>query len=90
MEDVDEVEVKKENGLLSPEDAERTGQLAEGVRKIKVCHLPLHLRDHSLVNTYAAQAATFSRATKQQWHCRSKEKFKVKYTVRSINTENEQ
>ena len=38
MEDVDEVEVKKENGLLSPEDAERTGQLAEGVRKIKVCY----------------------------------------------------
>jgi hypothetical protein len=37
MEDVDEVEIKKENGLLSPEDAERTGQLAEGVRKIKVC-----------------------------------------------------
>jgi hypothetical protein len=38
MEEVDEVEVKKEDGLLSPEDAERTGQLAEGVRKIKVCH----------------------------------------------------
>jgi len=36
MEDVDEVEIKKENGLLSPEDVERTGELAEGVRKIKV------------------------------------------------------
>jgi hypothetical protein len=36
MEDVDDVEVKKENDLLSPEDAERTGELAEGVRKIKV------------------------------------------------------
>jgi hypothetical protein len=36
MEDVDDVEIKKENALLSPEDAERTGELAEGVRKIKV------------------------------------------------------
>lgn len=36
MEDVDEIDVKKENDLLSPEDAERTGELAEGVRKIKV------------------------------------------------------
>lgn len=36
MEDVDDVEIKKENDLLSPEDAERTGELAEGVRKIKV------------------------------------------------------
>ena len=37
MEDVDDVEIKKENDLLSPEDAERTGEIAEGVRKIKVC-----------------------------------------------------
>lgn len=36
MEDVDDVEIKKENDLLAPEDAERTGELAEGVRKIKV------------------------------------------------------
>jgi hypothetical protein len=36
MEDVDDIEIKKENDLLSPEDAERTGELAEGVRKIKV------------------------------------------------------
>ena len=36
MEDVDDVEIKKESDLLSPEDAERTGELAEGVRKIKV------------------------------------------------------
>jgi hypothetical protein len=36
MEDIDDVEIKKENDLLSPEDAERTGELAEGVRKIKV------------------------------------------------------
>ena len=47
MEDVDDVEVKKENGLLSPEDAERTGQLAEGVRKIKVCHLPCNAYQNS-------------------------------------------
>jgi hypothetical protein len=36
MEDVDDVEIKKDGDLLSPEDAERTGELAEGVRKIKV------------------------------------------------------
>lgn len=36
MEDVDDSDVKKESDLLSPEDAERTGELAEGVRKIKV------------------------------------------------------
>lgn len=36
MEDVDDVEIKKESDLLSPEDAEQTGELAEGVRKIKV------------------------------------------------------
>ena len=36
MEDVDDIDIKKENDLLSPEDAERTGELAEGVRKIKV------------------------------------------------------
>lgn len=35
--DIDDDEIKeKSNDLLSPEDAERTGQLAEGVRKIKV------------------------------------------------------
>ena len=35
--DIDDDEFKeKSNDLLSPEDAERTGQLAEGVRKIKV------------------------------------------------------
>ncbi len=36
MEDVEDVEIKKEDDLLSSEDAERTGELAEGVRKIKV------------------------------------------------------
>jgi hypothetical protein len=36
MEEVDDSDVKKESDLLSPEDAERTGELAEGVRKIKV------------------------------------------------------
>ena len=64
MEDVDDVEVKKENELLSPEDAERTGQLTEGVRKIKVCSSSTSY-DIAVANTYAAQAATFSRATEQ-------------------------
>ena len=36
MEDINDADVKKESGLLSPEDAERTGQVAEGIRKIKV------------------------------------------------------
>jgi hypothetical protein len=48
MEDVDDVEIKKENGLLSPEDAERTGQLAEGVRKIKVCHVSCYATPEQL------------------------------------------
>ena len=36
MEEIDDIEIKEENDLLSPEDAERTGELVEGVRKIKV------------------------------------------------------
>lgn len=37
MDDVDEAELKKENGgMLSPEDALRQGELAEGVKKMKV------------------------------------------------------
>jgi hypothetical protein len=35
MDDINDADIKKE-GLLSPEDAERTGQVAEGIRKIKV------------------------------------------------------
>ena len=35
LEDVDVKE--KDTGLLSPEDAKRQGELADGVRKIKVC-----------------------------------------------------
>ena len=34
--DDDDADVRKESGLLSPEDAERTGKIAEGVRKMKV------------------------------------------------------
>ena len=42
----DEDTTKKSNDMLSPEDAERSGQLAEGVRKIKVSlHFPA--QDHS-------------------------------------------
>jgi len=37
VDDWDETEVKKENGgMLSPEDALRQGELAEGVKKMKV------------------------------------------------------
>ncbi|RMZ92198.1 hypothetical protein DV736_g585, partial [Chaetothyriales sp. CBS 134916] len=36
MEDANEAETAKDSSLLSPEDAERTGQVAEGIRKIKL------------------------------------------------------
>ncbi|EXJ86658.1 hypothetical protein A1O3_03611 [Capronia epimyces CBS 606.96] len=36
MEDINDAEVKREPDLLSPEDAERTGQVAEGIRKMKL------------------------------------------------------
>lgn len=37
MDDADEAEIKKEDGgMLSPEDALRQGELAEGVKKMKV------------------------------------------------------
>ncbi|KAL2436566.1 hypothetical protein ABEF95_012179 [Exophiala dermatitidis] len=36
MEDINDADVKKEPDLLSPEDAERTGQVAEGIRKMKL------------------------------------------------------
>jgi hypothetical protein len=43
VEDVDEDEKVVDNGMLSPEDALRQGELAEGVRKIKVRNHALHL-----------------------------------------------
>jgi len=60
--DTDEVEVQAQNGnLLSPEDARKQGELADGVRKIKVrpsylyiYHLT-HNRDSSSVHTQAKQ-----------------------------------
>jgi hypothetical protein len=36
MEDINDADLKKDSGMLSPEDAERTGQVAEGIRKMKV------------------------------------------------------
>ena len=39
----DEDEKVVDNGMLSPEDALRQGELAEGVRKIKVRNHALHL-----------------------------------------------
>lgn len=47
MED-DDVDTRKEPGLLSPEDAERTGQIAEGVRKMKVGDGPSWVFRHGL------------------------------------------
>jgi hypothetical protein len=39
VEDADDDKEVLDKGLLSPEDAHRQGELAEGVRKIKVCLL---------------------------------------------------
>ena len=60
MEDINDADIKKEQGLLSPEDAERTGQVAEGIRKIKVCHhswpnLRQKLTDHQLKRQHSAE-----------------------------------
>ena len=60
MEDINDADVKKESGLLSPEDAERTGQVAEGIRKIKVRDpSPLRfrhgLRYHQLKRQHSAE-----------------------------------
>jgi hypothetical protein len=38
VEDVDDEKDESGKGLLSPEDALKQGELAEGVRKIKVCN----------------------------------------------------
>ena len=51
MEDINDADVKKEGGLLSPEDAERTGQVAEGIRKIKVRDPLPRTFEHVLTNT---------------------------------------
>ena len=67
MEDVEDVEVKREDSLLSPEDAERQGELAEGVRKIKVSNNPLLVHGMMKVsNKSLAQASTFCRPTQQE------------------------
>ncbi|KIX03306.1 uncharacterized protein Z518_06858 [Rhinocladiella mackenziei CBS 650.93] len=36
MEDINDADAKREPGMLSPEDAEQTGQVAEGIRKMKL------------------------------------------------------
>ena len=41
--DDDDADVKRDGGLLSPEDADRTGKIAEGVRKMKVSAFPRFL-----------------------------------------------
>lgn len=60
MEDINDADVKKESGMLSPEDAERTGQVAEGIRKMKVRDpSPLKfrhgLRYHQLKRQHSAE-----------------------------------
>jgi hypothetical protein len=56
VEDVEEEKDESGKGLLSPEDALKQGELAEGVRKIKVCTVPsLNL---NCTNPAIAQAPT--------------------------------
>lgn len=40
MGELEDKEVKDSKALLSPEDAKRQGELADGVGRIKVCHAP--------------------------------------------------
>lgn len=61
-----EVELKDENGrLLSPEDARRQGELAEGVQKIKVSFTCATYTFACAANTSTAQATAFSRANRR-------------------------
>ena len=60
MEDINDADIKREPGLLSPDDAERTGQVAEGIRKMKVRDpSPLKfrhgLRYHQLKRQHSAE-----------------------------------
>ena len=60
MEDINEADAKNDPGMLSPEDAERTGKVAEGIRKMKVRDpSPLKfrhgLRYHQLKRQHSAE-----------------------------------
>ena len=68
MEDINDADIKKESNLLSPEDAEKTGQVAEGIRKIKVREpSPLRfrhgLRYHQLKRQHSAEPLTRNGST---------------------------
>lgn len=52
-------------GLLSPEDARQTGELAQGVQKIKVCPLYLEICLRSRANFISAQTPTFCRTSRR-------------------------
>lgn len=60
-EDADEDKDESRKGMLSPEDAIRQGELAEGVRKIKV-RRPVDLRFYT-ANIFVAKTPTLCRAT---------------------------
>lgn len=89
MEDVDDVEVKKENDLLSPEDAERTGELAEGVRKIKVSTSSIELTsDQQLTSGNPAQTPTLSRASQQRSRTRWPQAVQISHTIGILDPQN--
>ncbi|OAL34050.1 hypothetical protein AYO20_06698 [Fonsecaea nubica] len=60
MEDINDADAKRDPSMLSPEDAERTGQVAEGIRKMKVRDpSPLKIRHglryHQLKRQHSAE-----------------------------------
>ncbi|KAJ9615121.1 hypothetical protein H2200_001195 [Cladophialophora chaetospira] len=60
MEELNDVDAKNDPGMLSPEDAERTGKVAEGIRKMKVRDpSPLKIRHglryHQLKRQHSAE-----------------------------------
>ncbi|RMD40518.1 hypothetical protein DV735_g4616, partial [Chaetothyriales sp. CBS 134920] len=68
MEDANDAEDVRDSSLLSPEDTERTGQVAEGIRKIKVRGpSPLRfrhgLRYHQLKRQHSAEPLTSNGST---------------------------
>jgi hypothetical protein len=74
--DEDEIKVEYDDekeddgkGLLSPEDAHRQGELAEGVRKIKVRRRVVGLQKMKVTNTTIAQAPTFRRTPGSSQPC---------------------
>lgn len=67
-EDVDDDIEERSRGLLSPDDAVQSGELAEGVRKIKVSSSPqLFLCSPIFTNHHTAQTAALCGTDEPAW-----------------------